>query len=148
MIIQGNLICFGRPFSSVTSRWQCTKVKHRWLRVQNMHMTSLTLCEWRGHRDLHSIQAAEVTAGVQSHNSSCVTCSTERKRASRVQICSYYPMLRSVTEKEKKTTTTAWLFHEYFKNNKLQYADFIGHLYFMWTTKLCFFCTHQSFHPY
>lgn len=46
----------------------------------NMRMNSLTLCERRRHGDLHSIQTAEVTAGVQSHNPSCVTvCSGERK---------------------------------------------------------------------
>lgn len=46
----------------------------------NMRVNSLTLCERRGHGDLHSIQTAEVTAGVQSHNPSCVTaCSGERK---------------------------------------------------------------------
>lgn len=46
----------------------------------NMRVNSLTLGERRGHGDLHSIQTAEVTAGVQSHNPSCVTvCSGERK---------------------------------------------------------------------
>lgn len=62
-----------------------------------MRVTSLTLRERRGHGDLHSVQTAEVTAGVQSHNSSCVAGSRERKRARRVQMCSYRPTLGSVT---------------------------------------------------
>lgn len=75
----------------------------------NPRMTPLTLCERRGHRDLHSIQTAEVTAGVQSHNSSCVTDSRERQRAHTVQICSHHPILSSVTVSKKNNYHMAFL---------------------------------------
>lgn len=77
--------CFLRPFLSPASRWQYTKACVVGLGLQavntNMCMISPTLCERRGHRDLYSIQTAEVTAGVQSHDPSCVTWNEEAKQS-------------------------------------------------------------------
>lgn len=79
----------------------------------NMRMNSLTLCERRGHGDLHSIQTAEVTAGVQSHNPSCVTvCSGERK--GHIQFKSAKSYCFSKKNQKKQENTGLW--HERLKD--------------------------------
>lgn len=110
--------CFLQPFLSLTSRWQYIKACVVGLGLQavntNMCMISPTLRERRGHRDLYSVQTAEVTAGVQSHNPSCITWNEEEKQS--IYSFSLQSLTRCFSE-ERSFISTISIFPQGFRLN-------------------------------